>query len=165
MFCPLSFLDCVCGYKWSGLNSYIIIIYWDLLDFSIFTIHVKCLHYSRILTTANFTCIEASTLTSVKSTHISKHQQTSLSKRLLKGFSKNVICCVFQLLVKHFIQIKKNERFKILYFNLGCLTKNLGCKLVIHFGIQWLWIRNTYTSVYNYYLSWSFQTDMIIFCH
>jgi hypothetical protein len=89
----------------------------------------------------------------MKSTHISKHQHTSLSKRLVKGFSKNVLCCVFQLLVKHFIQIKKNESFKILYFNLGCLTKNMGCKLVsrfkilltrlvIHFGIRCSWIRN-----------------------
>jgi hypothetical protein len=38
------------------------------------------------------------------STHV---QHTSLSKRLLQDFSKNVICCVFQLLVKHFMQIKK----------------------------------------------------------
>ena len=110
---------------------------------------ISSVSYPSILTTANFTCIEAS----VKSTHISKHQH-SLSKRLLKGFSKNVICCVIQLLVKHFIQIK-NESFKILYFNLGCLTKNLGCKLVIHFGIRYFWtpipqcITITYVRVYS----------------
>ena len=73
----------------------------NMVSFSTFSarskawLKISSVSYPSILTTANFTRIEASTLTSVKSTHISKHQHSSLSKRLLKGFSKNVICYVF----------------------------------------------------------------------